>query len=180
MSIFKRLANLFGTSGKLEVQGILAARHYIPDPRGAVLIDGIRCREVKKDRRKVKKCVTTAFATLLVDALQAQATPLANMALFKYHDSGTGTVAEAVGDVGLGTACGEARDTGTQEEGATGVIYKSVATHTYAGAFAITEHGLFNASTGVTLMDRSKFSAINVAIGEKIAFDYQLTVTAGG
>lgn len=99
---------------------------------------------------------------------------------FKYHDSGTGTVAEAIGDTGLGTPCGEARDVGTQEEGATAVIYKSVATHTYAGAFAITEHGLFNASSGVTLMDRSKFAAVNVTATEKIAFDYQLSVVAGG
>jgi len=177
MSIFKRLANLFDTSGKLEIQGILSLKHFVPDPNGAIVLDGVPCREIKKDRRKVKKCVTTAYAELLVDELKAS---VAGHSLFKYHDSGTGTVAEAIGDTGLGTPCGEARDTGTQEEGATAVIYKSVATHTYAGAFAITEHGLFNASTSGTLMDRSKFTAVNVGIGEKIAFDYQLTVTAGG
>jgi hypothetical protein len=177
MNLLKRLSNLFDTSGKLEIQGILRVKHFVPDPNGTIVLDGTPCREIKKDRRKVKKCLTTAYCELLVDELKAS---VAGHSLFKYHDSGTGTVAEAVGDIGLGTPCGEARDVGTQEEGATAVIYKSVATHTYAGAFAITEHGLFNASSGVTLMDRSKFSAVNVGIGEKIAFDYQLSVVAGG
>jgi hypothetical protein len=125
-----------------------------------------------------RKVVTTAFVNLLVDALQS--TTGLNFDQFKYHDCGTGTGNEAVGDTGLGTPCGEAREVGTQAEGATANIYKSVATHTFAGAFAITEHGLFNASSVGTLMDRSKFAAVNMGIGEKIEFTYQLTCTAGG
>jgi hypothetical protein len=123
-----------------------------------------------------QKCVTTAFVNKLVDAFQAAA----YVNSWKYHDSGTGTGNEAVGDTTLGTPCGEARDSGTQVEGASANIYKSVATHTYAGTFAITEHGLFDAATVGTLMDRSKFSAINVNSGDKIEFTYELTCTAGG
>jgi hypothetical protein len=124
-----------------------------------------------------RRCVTTVFCNLLADALQAAG---ATINTFKYHDSGTGTGDEAVGDTTLGTPCGEARDAGTQVEGATANVYKSVATHTYAGAFAITEHGLFSADSGGTLMDRTQFAAVNVAAGDKIEFTFQLTIVAGG
>ncbi len=120
--------------------------------------------------------VTNAFVAYMVDSLQAVE---ADWDDFKYHDSGTGTTAEAVGDTAMETACGEARDTGSQAEGAAN-IYESVATNTYAGAFAITEHGLFNAANAGILMDRSVFAAINVISGDKIEFTYQLTCTSGG
>ena len=169
------------TSGKVSIQSELSLRHLIPDKKGSIISqDGVRCREVRKDRRKANKCVTDSFVALLCLALQAHAGSLAALALFKYHDSGTGTVAESAADVGLGTPWGGARDVGTQVQGATANIYKSVATTTYTGTFAITEHGLFNASTGVTLMDRTKFAAVNVANLEKIEFTYQLTISAGG
>jgi len=122
------------------------------------------------------KKVTTAFVNYLVDSFQNSAgSPLD---VFKYHDSGIGAVGESNGDTALGNPCGEARDTGSQAEGASANIYKTIATHTYAGTFAITEHGVFSASSSGTLLDRSVFSAINVITGDKIEFTYQLTCAA--
>lgn len=121
--------------------------------------------------------ITNAFVNYLTDSLQGTQADWIN---FKYHDSGTGTNVEAVADTALQTPCGEARDIGTQVEGATANMYKSVAIHTYAGDFTITEHGLFNATAAGTLMDRSVFAGIGVAPGDKIEFSYQLTCTAGG
>jgi len=173
--------------GKLVGKTLLTARLYEPKDK-TLGIEFLRehpvttypelYKEVKSGRRQVRnRVVTDAYVNLLVDDLQlAQA----GHSDFKYHDSGTGTVAEAAGDTALGTPCGEARDTGTQVEGATANIYKSVATHTYAGTFAITEHGLFNAATVGTLMDRSVFSAINVVSGNQIQFSYELSVSSGG
>ena len=123
-----------------------------------------------------RKSVTTAFVDAIVNALQNSG----DFELYKYHDSGTGTNVEAAADTALQTPTGEARDTGTQIEGATANIYKSVAINTYAGSFAITEHGLFNLAAGGTLMDRSVFTALNVASGDQIEFTYQLTCAAGG
>jgi len=177
MNFFKKMLEPI-TGGTMTASAELTLRHLVPDPHGTILSqDGVRCREVKKDRRRSTRCVTDAYVALLVDDLQASQ---ATHSTFKYHDSGTGTATESATDTGLGTPCGEARDTGTQGEGATANIYKSVATHTYGGSFAITEHGLFNASTGGTLMDRSKFAAVNVAAGEKIEFTYTLVVSSGG
>lgn len=121
--------------------------------------------------------VTTAFVEFMVDQLQTETSEWGD---FKYHDSGTGVVAAAVGDVGLGTPWGGARSVGTQAEGASANIYSTVATTTYNAGFAITEHGLFSQAAGTTLMDRHVFSAINVVNGDSIQFTYQLTCTAGG
>lgn len=119
--------------------------------------------------------VTTAGVNFLCDAFQGLAT-LSNM---KYHASGTGTNIEAITDVALQTEV-ESRVAGTQSEGASANIYSTVATLPYTGTRAITEHGLFSASSSVTLWDRSVFSAINVINGDSIQFTYELTLTAGG
>ena len=121
--------------------------------------------------------VTDAFVAALVDTLQSS---VATFSDYKYHDSGTDSTAEDSTDTALVATCGDARTTGTQIEGTTANIYKSVATHTYGGAYTIVEHGLFNAAAVGTLMDRSVFTGIGVAIGDKIEFTYQLTCTSGG
>lgn len=131
-------------------------------------------KEIGKREVKNKK-VTTAFVNFIVAQLQTETSAFGD---FKYHDSGTGVGGEAPGDTALGTPCGEAREVGTQIEGAQTYEYKSVATHTYAGGFAITEHGLFNAASGVTLMDRTVFSAINVVASDKIEFTFTISFSA--
>jgi hypothetical protein len=128
------------------------------------------------------RVVTTAFVNFVVDQLQTETSAFGD---FKYHDSGTGVGDEAVGDTGLGTEStvqvDDLREVGSQEEGATANIYKSIGTIEYDGSAAITEHGLFNDTRagGGVLMDRTKFAAINVANGDSITFTYQLTLTAG-
>lgn len=119
--------------------------------------------------------VTTAFVNYLVDGLQNSSTP---MDVFRYHDSGTGTNPEDKANTVLQIPCGESRDVGSQTEGSSGNIYKTVATHTYSGSFAITEHGVFSAAAVGVLLDRSVFGAINVGIGDKIEFTYELTCQA--
>lgn len=142
----------------------------------------LRARVFKSDGRVIDyglvsaRVVTDAFVAFVVDQLQTETSVFGD---FKYHDSGVGVTAENVTDTDIETTDGESRATGTQAEGATANIYKSVGTIAYTSTKAITEHGLFNASTGVTLMDRTKFTAINVINGDSIEFTYQLTLTAG-
>lgn len=120
-----------------------------------------------------RKKVTDAFVAYLVDSLQDSGTyPMSD---FKYHDSGTGTNAEDKTDTALQTPTGVARVSGSQAEGATANIYKTIATITYDGSYAVTEHGVFSAATSGTLMDRSVFSAINVNNNDSIQFTYELT-----
>ena len=147
------------------------------------LIGELRAVHIKANGQRVDygivsyRVVTSAFVNFMVDQLQAETSQWGD---FKYHDSGVGTTAENASDTDMETTDGEARATGTQTEGASTNIYRSVGTIPYTTTKAITEHGLFSQSTGTTLMDRSVFSAINVANGDAIQFTYELTCTAGG
>ena len=143
---------------------------------GELSIVVIRKDGAREDLGRVScQVVTTAFVNLLVDDLQASQ---AAFHAFKYHEMGTTNTAEAAADTALAAAV-ETRATGTQVEGATANIYKSVGTVTATDTRAIVEHGLFSASSGATLMDRSIFATINLVSGDSIEFTYQLTCTAG-
>ena len=144
---------------------------------------GLWIPEKKGLRIRRDKVVTTAFVEFVVDQLQAEDSTFGD---FKFHHSGTGVGAEAVGDTALGTPVEDAREVGTQAEGAA-TIYQSVATETYGDSYAITEHGLFLSAgaggppvTGGTMMDRTKFDAINVVATNQIQFTFQITFAAGG
>lgn len=133
------------------------------------------------------RVVTTAGVGYLVDGLQASST---DVSLFKYHGFGTGTTAENAADTDVETefttqyASDNTRPTGTQTEGASANIYRSVATFSpdTGGTLAVTEHGILsNATVGSgTLLDRSVFSAVNTVAGsDSIQATYDLTLTAG-
>ena len=124
-----------------------------------------------------KRVITTAGVNYIRDDLAAAAGG-ADITNFKYHGSGTGVGAEAIGDTALGTEV-ETRSTGTQVAFAS-KQYQTVATISYTGTRAITEHGIFSASTVGTLLDRSVFSAINVLSGDAIQFTYTLSLSDGG
>lgn len=119
--------------------------------------------------------VTVAFVNYMVDNLVAETSAWGD---FKYHDSGVGTTPAANTDTDIETTDGESRASGTQLEGASANIYKSVGTISYTSTKAITEHGLFSSAASTTLMDRHVFAALNVVSGDSLEFTYQLTCTA--
>ena len=160
--------NGFGM-GRINFNTCLSARKKVIDPETGLYI------YTGDDRRVFGHVVTTAFVQYIVDNLVAELVAFGD---FKFHDSGTGVVAENITDTTLGTPCGEARDVGTQVDG--GALYTSVGTNTYAGPFAITEHGLFNIAVAGILMDRTVFGAINVVATNQIEFTFTITFTAGG
>jgi hypothetical protein len=166
------IAGLGGCVGLLTMHGELRATLI----RG----DGSRVTSLTPRRRfnlglLSRRVVTDAGVNFMVDAFQNTA----EIENFNFHDAGTGVAAEAVGNTTLGTPWGGARATGTQSEPAANQ-YRSVGTITFNAAFAITEHGLFSASSSGTLWDRSVFSAINVVNTDSIQFTYTLTVNSGG
>jgi len=124
-----------------------------------------------------KRVVTTAFVNLLVDDLQSSQAAFHSM---KYHAMGTDdTPAEAVGDTALQAEV-ETRGVGTQIEGASANIYRSVGTVAATTSRSVVEHGLFSAAAAGTLLDRSTFTVISLEGGDSIQFTYDLTATAGG
>lgn len=131
------------------------------------------------------RVVTTAGVNFIRDAFLG--TP--NLSNMKYHGFGTGTAAEAIGDTGMGTeftteyATDNVRPTGSQVAQATG-DYRTVGTFApdSGGTLAVTEHGVFSATSSVTLLDRSKFAAVNLiaANGDSLQATYDFVVTSGG
>ena len=164
----KKLANRTLDIHAIEMQGILSAK--LIKTNGDIKNLGVIAR----------KKVTDEFAAFMVDQLQTETSAWGD---FKYHISGTGVVAEDPTDTALGTPIGTAREVGTQVEGASAWIYRSVATIAYVAGLAVTEHAIFNeayadAQDNGILLDRSVFGAINVVNGDNIEFTYELTVTA--
>jgi hypothetical protein len=162
---FAKVASAFG-AGTIKATTELEIKH-------------IRNGKVIGKQTVLDKVVTTAFVNEIVDALQGISGPYGTFDDYKYHATGTGTANEVVADVALGAEVG-ARVIGSQEEGATANEYKSVGTITYLGSYAITEHGLFNVAVAGTLMDRTKFAAVNVISGDSIQFTFTIQFNAGG
>lgn len=118
--------------------------------------------------------VTTAFRDFLADQLRTDSTAIGD---FKYHEVGTDNTAEANSQTALIATSGIARATGTQA--GTAPNYVSVATVTADATETWQEHGIFNASTGVTLMDRSLISpTVSVVASDTVQFTYTLTLAA--
>lgn len=169
-----RVLGLTGTAAAMALTRVFG----IP-----TLTSQLSARVIRADGRVInygvlsRRLVTTAFVNFMVDQLQTETSEWGD---FKYHDSGVGVTGAAVGDTDIETTDGESRATGSQEEGASANIYKSIGTISYTTTKAITEHGLFSQSTGTTLLDRHTFTAINVDNGDSIQFTYELTVSAGG
>jgi hypothetical protein len=106
---------------------------------------------------------------------------------FKFHGFGTGTNAESTANTTLQTeltteyVTNSTRPTGSQS--ASTNTYTTVGTLSpdSGGTLAITEHGLFSASSAGTLLDRTVFSAVNlVASADSLAATYVLTLPSGG
>lgn len=86
--------------------------------------------------------------------------------------AGTGTGGAVKGDTALGTEVGTRAATTVTTAGGTGTAAKYQATATWAfdNTRAITEVGLFSASTTGVMFVRSDFAAINGIVGDSIAF----------
>ncbi len=121
--------------------------------------------------------VTVEFRDFQVDQLVAETSEWGD---FKFHRPGTTATAEDNTDTTLAADAGLTA-TGTQLEGATADIYKSVATVTADATETWNEH-VINSQTGAgggILMDRSLISPdVSVVNLDTVEFTYQMTVNA--
>lgn len=112
--------------------------------------------------------VTTGKNYIASRMKDATATAMSHMAI------GTGTTAAAVGDTTLGTEAGRVALTSTTVT-ANAVAY--VATFPAGtGTGAITEAGIFNASSSGTLLCRTVFSVINKGAADTLGITWTVTV----
>lgn len=131
-----------------------------------------------------RQLVTDSGVAFIVDDMDNSATDITTL---NYHGFGTGTTAEAASQTALVTESTTAlnpdstRPTGTKSQPAANQL-QTVGTATFDATAAITEHGIFSqaATGGGTMLDRSVFSAINVASGDSIQATYTITFSSGG
>ena len=165
---------LVGDIAKFSDDAIAGAGEAFHTALHALHLDGDG--NVKGSHHLGSGLVTTVGVNLLAaDWTNATGT----LKLANFSDSGTGVTAAAIGDTALQTATGNARVAGTQSNPAAGQ-YRTVATLSYTAGAAITEYGLYTATTAGTLWDHKVFAAINVLAADSIQFTYTLTATAGG
>jgi len=119
------------------------------------------------------------MATLLVNTGKAIVTNyLAGGAATqpKYIGWGTGAGTTAATDTTLFTETGT-RTTGTATQVTTSTTndtFQVTGTNTAGGTLAITNAGLFDASTSGNLFAKGDFSTINLATGDSIAFTFKV------
>jgi hypothetical protein len=97
----------------------------------------------------------------------------------KFVAMGTGGTAEAITQTALVTEV-ETRTSGTssqQTTTTTGDTYRVIGTVTATTTRAITESGLFDASSAGNMFTRALFTVINLANGDSIAFTWSVQLT---
>lgn len=137
---------------------------------------------VFEDRLMSVQEVTTNFAVKLVDAMIDSANVVND---FHHHKMGAGSTAETSADSALISAQAGAQAAATDAmeaaltHGATSNIFRTVGTLTAGSAYGCREHGVFNASTGGVMLDRSVVTNIDLATDDIVTWTYELTVNAG-
>lgn len=126
------------------------------------------------------KEVTSQFADHLVTCMRGVDTEINT---FNQHKMGAGSTAETSSHTALVSPQAGAQAVGGATAGtigATANIYRSVGTLTAGSAYGCREHGVFNASTGGILLDRSVVTNIDLNTDDQVTWTYELTVNAGG
>ena len=99
----------------------------------------------------------------------ATATAMTHMAI------GSGSTAAAAGDTALGTQLGIVTLTSTTVS--TNTVQYAATFAAGTGTGAVTEAGLFNASSSGTMLCRTVFSVVNKASGDSMTITWTITVS---
>ena len=124
-----------------------------------------------KDERVIENLIVDTGLNFICDRMKDDETAMTHMAL------GSGSTAAAAGDTTLGSQLGsrEALDSSTVTNNQ--IVY--VASFEAGDATgAVTEAGIFNASTGGTMLCRTVFSVVNKAADDTLTVNWTITLTA--
>ena len=133
----------------------------VTDPNGTV-----------KHEQEVKNLVVTAGLGYIASRMKdATATAMSHMAI------GTGSTAAAAGNTTLGTESARVALTSTTVTAAAVAYVATFPAGTPASLTAITEAGLFNASSAGTMLCRTTFAVINKGANDSLTATWTLTVS---
>jgi hypothetical protein len=125
-----------------------------------------------KETREFKNLVVTTGLNYIVSRMKdATATAMSHMEL------GTGTTAAAAGDTTLGTAISGSRTALTSTTVSANTITYVATFAAGTGTGAVTESGIFNASSAGTLLCRTVFPVVNKQSGDSMTVTWTITVS---
>ena len=124
-----------------------------------------------KDERLIEKLIVDTGLNFICDRMKDDETAMTHMAL------GSGSTAAAAGDTTLGSQLGsrEALDSSTVTNNQ--IVYVS-SFEAGDATGAVTEAGIFNASSGGTMLCRTVFSVVNKADDDTLTVNWTITLTA--
>lgn len=139
---------------------------------GDVKIDIIGADGAVKDSREIKNLVVTTGKTFIASRMVGVASTVMG-----WMELGTGTTAAAVGDTALQTAISGSRVALTSGTSATNVVTYVASFPAGTGTGAVTEAGVFNASTAGTMLCRTVFSVVNKGAADAMSITWTITVS---
>lgn len=124
---------------------------------------------VVKDRREIKNLVVTIGKEFIAARMVGTPTEMSHMSV------GAGTTAAAVGNTALESELGRVALASDTAVGA--VVTYTASFPPATGTGAVTEAGIFNASTGGTMLCRTVFSVVNKGADDAMSITWQITVS---
>jgi hypothetical protein len=128
-----------------------------------------------KDTREIKNLVVTAGKTFIAAAMLKTTTN--SPAAMTHMELGTGTTAAAAGDTALQAAISGARVTFSSATSASNVVTYAASFPAGTGTGAVTEAGIFNASSAGTMLCRTVFSVVNKGAADAMSVTWTITVS---
>ena len=119
--------------------------------------------------KEVPNLVVTAGKNYVADRIKNNSTVMSHMAI------GTGSTAAAAGDTALGSQTARTALTSSTVTNNEIVYVDTFAAGTGTGA--ITEAGIFNASSGGTMLCRTVFSVVNKGASDAMTITWTVTVS---
>lgn len=122
-----------------------------------------------KDQRQIKNLVVTAGKQFIAARMVGTPTAMSHMAV------GAGAVAAAAGDTALGSELGRVALGSNSASGA--VVTYTASFPAGTGTGAVTEAGVFNASSAGTMLCRTVFSVVNKGANDAMSITWAITVS---
>jgi hypothetical protein len=122
-----------------------------------------------KQEQNVKNLVVTSGKGFIASRMVSTPTAMSHMAI------GSGTVDPAVGNTTLGTELG--RVTLTSSAAVAAVVTYVASFGAGVGTGAVTEAGIFNASSAGTMLCRTEFAVVNKGADDSLSITWTVTVS---
>ena len=125
-----------------------------------------------KDSREVHNLVVTSGKTFIASRMVGTSSNV-----MSHMELGTGTTAAAVGDTALESVISASRTALSSGTSSTNVVTYVASFPAGTGTGAVTEAGIFNASSGGTMLCRTVFSVVNKGADDAMSITWTITVS---